>query len=219
MSNAENIRIEIILGKSDFSQLDALTKEALEKILKSAKIKVVIAPESEDSKPKRSFHTEEELRAMFPAEMRNSPASQMYMKPMLEGYRLLCLALEKGGYSVEDYDVAMLLTNAGVMENIPNWRGIQGTEEGENLNKFLDQFRVESNFGMRIKKQRLKSWFGGLPGRLVLNLRDKSKPKERPEVGECYAQDFDGGKQITMPLDNRYAFEPVTGRVVLSGKH
>jgi len=37
MSKAENIRIEIILGKSDFSQLDGLTKETLEAILKSAK--------------------------------------------------------------------------------------------------------------------------------------------------------------------------------------
>ncbi len=179
MSNAENIRIEIILGKSDFSQLDALTKEALEKILKSAKIKVVIAPESEDSKPKRSFHTEEELRAMFPAEMRNSPASQMYMKPMLEGYRLLCLALEKGGYSVEDYDVAMLLTNAGVMENIPRWQGIKGTEEGDALNKFLDRFRGASKFGMRVKKPILNDFFGGLPGRLML------KSRSQPDIGDC----------------------------------
>lgn len=211
MSKPENIRIEIILGTADFSQLDDLTKESLEKILKSAKIKVVLASESEEPRPKHSFHTDEEIRAMFPAEMRNSPASQMYMKPMLEGYRLLCLALEKGGYSVEDYDVAMLLTNAGVMENIPRWQGIKGTEEGDALNKFLDRFRGASKFGMRVKKPILKDFFGGLPGRLML------KSRSQPEVGECYAQgqpvvrdskawDFNTGERRTMPFDNRYVF-------------
>jgi len=193
--------------------------------------KVVLAYESEESKPKHSFHTDEEIRAMFPAVSRNSSVAQWYMNQVLTGYRLLCLALEKDGYSVDDDEVANLLLNPEIMDNIPNWRGIQGTPEGENLNQFLDQFRVDSDFGMRIQRQRLMNCFGGFPSRLVLNLRDKSKTKECPEVGECYAQsrqpvvrdskawNFSTGERRTMPLDNRYAFEPVTGRVVLSGKH
>lgn len=112
-------------------------------------------------------HTDEEIKALFP--QISSPGGVFYLNRIISGYQLLCSALMKGGYSVADEDVILLLMRAYLLDNVPNWKGISGTAEGLDLDLFLDQFREKTDKGFRISSQKLKNCFGGFPARLALH--------------------------------------------------
>ena len=165
--NAGNHQQQVVLGKTGqgMSLADALS------VLQNAKGKIIFEMDAEDKQvPGSKAHTEEEILAMFPTLTRGSnPGADYYLNKMLSGYRLLCAALEKGGYSVADEDVVNILTHAEVMENVPVWKGISGTQEGHDLDAFLDKFRAETGAGFRVTEGKLKDCFGGLTARLALN--------------------------------------------------
>jgi hypothetical protein len=153
------------------SGLENASPEDLKSVLQNAKIKIVFEMDAEDKQiPVSKAHTEEEILAMFPTLTRGSnPGADYYLNNTLSGYRLLCAALEKGGYSVADKDVVIILTQAEVIENVPVWKGISGTQEGHDLDAFLDEFRAETGAGFRVIEGKLKDCFGGLTARLALN--------------------------------------------------
>lgn len=168
---ARRHEVKIVCAKSDVGGWENVSLEDLEEALQNAKVNIVFELDVEVKQvPVSKAHTEEEILAMFPTLTRGSnPGADYYLNKMLSGYRLLCAALEKGGYSVADEDVVNILTHAEVMENVPVWKGISGTQEGHDLDAFLDKFRAETGAGFRVTEGKLKDCFGGLTARLALN--------------------------------------------------
>ncbi len=162
--------VEIVCAKSDMSGLGDASPDDLERVLQNARIKIVFELDAANiNAPGGEAHTDEEILGMFPTITRGcNPGADYYRDRMVSGYRLLCSALKKGGYSVADKDVATLLTQADLMENVPVWKDIYGTQEGRDLDAFLNQFRTNTDAGPRVTEDALKNCFGGLAGRLAL---------------------------------------------------
>lgn len=176
--------IEIVCAKCDLSGLENASPEDLKRVLQNAKGKIIFEVDAEDKQvPVSKAHTEEEILAMFPTLNRGSNAgADYYLGMMLSGYKMLCAALEKGGYSVADKDVAIILTHAEVIENVPVWKGISGTQEGHDLDAFLDKFRADTDAGFRVKEGKLKDCFGGLTARLALHSASLNGKAEQQQV-------------------------------------
>ncbi|MDD2750744.1 MAG: hypothetical protein PHX24_11750 [Acidithiobacillus sp.] len=144
--------------------------EDLEKVLQNAKVKIVFEFNADGANTNTgagAAHTDGEIMAMFPDALDNNPSAQYFLDRMLRGYKALCFALQKGGYSVSDKNVAMILTQADVMENVPRWAGISDTQEGGALDVFLSEIRATTDAGFRVSEDGLKSCFGPLSVRLM----------------------------------------------------
>lgn len=144
--------------------------EGLENVLQNAKVKIVFEFNTDGANTNAgagAAHTDGEIVAMFSDVSANNPSAQYFLDRMLRGYKALCFALQKGGYSVADKNVAMILTQADVMENVPRWAGISDTQEGCALDVFLSEIRATTDAGFRVSEDALKSCFGPLPVRLM----------------------------------------------------
>ncbi|MGC9207509.1 hypothetical protein [Acidithiobacillus sp.] len=184
LEDARRHEVKIVCAKSDVGGWENVSLEDLEEALKNAKIKIVFELDAEDKQvPVSKAHTEEEILAMFPTLNRGSNAgADYYLDMMLSGYKLLCAALEKGGYSVADEDVVNILTHAEVMENVPVWKGISGTQEGYDLDTFLDKLRADTDAGFRVTEGKLKDCFSGLNARLALHSASLNRKTEQQQV-------------------------------------
>lgn len=181
---ARRHEVKIVCAKSNVGGWEKVSLEDLEEALQNAKVNIVFELDAEAKNvPVSKAHTEEEILAMFPTLTRGSnPGADYYLDMMLSGYKLLCAALEKGRYSVADKDVAIILTQAEVMENVPVWKGISGTQEGHDLDAFLDKFRAETGAGFRVTEGKLKDCFGGLTARLALQSASFNGKAEQRQV-------------------------------------
>lgn len=181
--DARRHQVEMVCAKCDLSGLGNASPEDLKRVLQNAKVKIIFELDAEDKQvPVSKAHTDEEILAMFSEVSANSPGAQFYMNMTLSGYRLLCNALEKGGYSVADGDVVIILTHAEVIENVPVWKGISGTEEGRKLDFFLDMIRTKTDAGFRVTERKLKDCFAGLPSRLALHSASLNRKAEQQSV-------------------------------------